>query len=502
MPASVGAADAAQAIIASQPVSGPTIDLLIGARPGRAAGVAALTADFGPRDKGTIRGLAVRRLRVPAAAAAALERTLEADPSVAYVEVDAAAKATLQPNDPDYSNGTEWGLPLIGAPAAWNTSTGANGPIVAVIDTGVDATHPDLGSRVLPGIDLVNDDTDPSDDNGHGTHVAGIMAASGNNGIGGAGVCWGCRILPIKALDSAGSGSYSDLASAITWAADHDAKIINMSLGGSSYSTTLAAAVSYAQNRGVVVVAAAGNSGVSTRSYPAAFDGVVAVGASAADGHLLDFSNYGTDWVDVAAGGCSMSTWPDGGYRNLCGTSMATPFVSGSLGLLLAADPGATPAQALAAMEQTAGPECTDGTTHGLVHLDAALSALLPTPPPDPTPTPPPDPTPTLTPTPSPTPTPVVAPLIATRSASLATVPKAFLILARAGSARINLSNPRRSYLVVTLKRAGTVVWRRMTRSSTIGWTVNLRTASYTITVTRPGARVARGTISIAYHRR
>ena len=231
-PVGVGAADAAHRIIAAAGDDGPTVDLLIGARPGHGGGVAQLTAGFGGRDKGAVRGLAVRRLRVPATVAASLERTFATDPSVGYVEVDATAHATLEPDDPLYGPSTEWGLGLIGAPAAWDSSTGADGPILAVVDTGVDATHPDLDGRVLPGIDLVNGDDDASDDNGHGTHVAGIMAAAGNNGIGGAGVCWGCRILPVKALNAAGSGAYSTLASGITWAADHGASVINLSLGG------------------------------------------------------------------------------------------------------------------------------------------------------------------------------------------------------------------------------------------------------------------------------
>ena len=201
--------------------------------------------------------------------------------------------------------------------------------------------------------------------------------------MGGAGVCWGCRILPVKALNASGAGVYSTLASAITWAADHGARVINMSLGGNSTSTTLGNAVAYAQARGIVVVAAAGNDGATTRFYPAAYAGVVAVGASTAAGALIDFSNRGTDWVDVAAGACSVSTAPGGGYVNMCGTSMATPFVSGSLGLLLAADPAATGAQALAAMDSTAGPESRDGTAYGLVHLDAALTSLLAIPRPD-----------------------------------------------------------------------------------------------------------------------
>ncbi|MEO8571864.1 MAG: S8 family serine peptidase, partial [Chloroflexota bacterium] len=298
VPSSVGAAQAADTILANAPATGPTVDLLIGARPGRGAGVAALIARFGTRDRGSVRGLSVRRLRVPASTAATLERTLEGDPSVSYVELDRAVHATLAPDDPYYVQGGDWGLPLIGAPAAWDTSTGAAGPIVAVVDTGVDATHPDLGGRILAGTNLASTDTDPTDDNGHGTHVAGIIAATGNNGLGGAGVCWGCQILPVKVLDAAGSGYTSDVASGITWAADHGARIINLSLGSASASSTLASAVTYAQDRGIVVVAAAGNDGSTTRFYPAAYPGVVAVGASTTSGTMISFSNRGTDWVD------------------------------------------------------------------------------------------------------------------------------------------------------------------------------------------------------------
>ena len=236
---------------------------------------------------------------------------------------------------------------------------------------------PGLRRRVLPGIDLVNGDDDADDDNGHGTHVAGIVAATGDNAIGGAGVCWGCRILPVKALGADGSGAYSTLAAGTTWAADHGARVINLSLRGSSDSLTLRSAVRYATDQGIVVIAAAGNSGVSSRFYPAGFDGVVAVGAADRNGARFTFSNYGTDWVDVAAGGCSVSTWPGGGYTSMCGTSMATPFVSGSLGLLLAAVPDATPSGAEAALEATAGPEGAGWTARGMIHLDRAIAALL-----------------------------------------------------------------------------------------------------------------------------
>ncbi len=381
--------------------------------------------------------MSVRRIEVPEASAAAMIRAISTDPAVSFVEKDARATISLEPNDPLYPNGYQPGFVWIGAPAAWDTSTGASGPVIAVVDTGVDAAHPDLGGRVLAGYDFVNNDNDPSDDNGHGTHVAGIAAATGNNGIGVAGVCWGCSILPVKVLDSSGQGWYSTVAAGITWAADHGASIINLSLGGTSNSDTLAQAVAYAQSKGIAIVAAAGNAGTTQPFYPASLPGVIAVAAEWNDHFdgtgnalLYDWSDYGADWVSVAAPGCTESTWPGNSYASECGTSMATPFVSGSIGLLMAADPAASPSEAATALLGTAGPELRDVTADGDIHLDVALSALLsgdvpppvpmPTPTPSPTatptsspttsPSPKPSPTPTFSPTPSPTPVPTPTP--------------------------------------------------------------------------------------------
>jgi subtilisin family serine protease len=500
VPAGTSAADTAHRIIAESSSDGPTVDLLIGARPGRGKNVTALAAGFGRRDKGAVRGLSVHRLRVPAEAASALEQTFAADPSVGYVEVDAAVRAMVIPNDPFYGP-AEWGLPLIGAPAAWDTSTGTDGPIIAVVDTGVDAAHPDFDGRVLPGIDLVNGDDDADDDNGHGTHVAGIIAATGNNGIGGAGVCWGCRILPVKALDATGTGAYSTLAAGITWAADHGAQVINLSLGGAQDSITLRAAVAYAQDHGAVVVAAAGNSGTSTPFYPASFDGVIAVGAEKADTGRYDFSDYGPSWVDVAAPGCSESTFPDAAYASMCGTSMATPFVSGSIGLLLVADAAATPADAATALEATAGPDATAWTEFGAIHLDLALASLLDLGTPYPAPVRPMPPSPVPDP-PAPTPKPAPTPIMTTHSVSLSVLPKSVSVSAVAGSGRISLSNPRHAYLVLTLRRGKTVVWRAATRSGVVRWAFKLRAAVYTLTVSRSGSHSAKGTVAFTYHHR
>ncbi|MFI5042884.1 MAG: S8 family serine peptidase, partial [Acidimicrobiales bacterium] len=385
LPVQAFAADSAATILARTPAGGPTLDLLIGARPGRASGVRSLTLALGTHDRGTVPGMAVRRLRVPASAAATLIRTLSADPSVAYVEADAPANATLIPNDPLYLHGYEPGLDEIGMPAAWDISTGASGPVIAVVDTGGDAPHEDLGGRVLPGYDFANGDSDPTDDNGHGTHVAGIIAATGNNGIGGAGVCWGCRILPVKVLAANGSGWYSTVAAGIVWAADHGAQVINLSLGGSAASDTLAQAVAYAESKGIIVVAAAGNNGVTTRFYPAALPGVIAVAAAAPSSldpaadipYLYPWSDFGSDWVSVAAPGCTESTWPGNAYQSDCGTSMAAPFVSGSFGLLLDTEPAASTTDVTNALLGTAGPVLRDMTADGFIHTDLALLALI-----------------------------------------------------------------------------------------------------------------------------
>ncbi|MBI2571429.1 MAG: SUMF1/EgtB/PvdO family nonheme iron enzyme, partial [Candidatus Schekmanbacteria bacterium] len=243
------------------------------------------------------------------------------------------------PNDPDY--GTQWGLEKIASPAAWDAETGDSSVWIAVVDTGVDLDHPDLADQIVQvaNADLVNGDSDPSDDNGHGTHVAGIAAAAANNVEGGAGVCWGCRILPIKALDSSGYGSFSTIATAIQLAADSGARVINLSLGSTSSSQAVATAVGYARESGAVLIGAAGNNGATTTFYPAGYEGVLAVAATDEADARWTWSNYG-DWVDLAAPGKAIwSTLFDNTYASWNGTSMAAPFVSGVAGLLLSRNP-------------------------------------------------------------------------------------------------------------------------------------------------------------------
>ncbi len=245
--------------------------------------------------------------------------------------------------------------------------------IVAVIDTGVDATQPDLAGVVRPEIDLVDGGSSTGDDNGHGTAVAGVIAALANNGIGGAGVCGACSILPIKAMGSNGNGDLATVAAGIVKAADMHARVIDLSLGGPQGLDALAQAVAYANSKGAVVVAAAGNSGLATPFFPANYPGVISVAGSNQADRLYSWSEHGT-WIAVSAPGCNVAPLLQGGYGQFCGTSSATPLVAGLAGLMVAADPGATGVRVASAIERTAK-RIRAGVRFGRISAAAALAA-------------------------------------------------------------------------------------------------------------------------------
>ncbi|MFO7698578.1 MAG: S8 family serine peptidase, partial [Anaerolineae bacterium] len=201
-------------------------------------------------------------------------------PEVAIAEPDGIATAAGTPNDPYYP--AQWGLPKIGAPAAWDVTTGSSSVMIAVIDSGVDYNHPDGPANLWLGWDYVQEDGDPYDDYGHGTHVTGIAAARTNNGVGVAGLCRDCSVLTVRVLGSGGTGSWSDVADGITYALQHYAAsserlVINLSLGAKdSYSSAVANAISAAMSDGAIVVAAAGNYGPAEPMFPASLPKVIA----------------------------------------------------------------------------------------------------------------------------------------------------------------------------------------------------------------------------------
>ncbi|NOZ67927.1 MAG: S8 family serine peptidase [Deferribacteres bacterium] len=357
------------------------------------------------------------------------------NPNVEYAEPNYIAHAYWTPNDPLFSYQWNFYNPRYGGiniKSAWAIQRGDPSVIVAVIDTGVayenytESTSsrggrgggrkssgitrkgggstgsvtayylaPDLANtNFVAGYDFVNDDAHPNDDEGHGTHVTGTIAQSTNNGIGVAGIAFNTSIMPVKVLDKNGSGTYADIAEGIYFAANNGADVINMSLGGPSPSTTLEEALAYAYNKGVTIVAAAGNDGSDVIGYPAAYDAyVIAVGATRYDETLSYYSNYGPSLDIVAPGGDTKvdqngdgyvdgilqqtfgSSTDDWGYFYYQGTSMATPHVAGVAALLIAN--GITgPDNVREALQSTAkdlGPAGWD-PTYGWGRVDAAAA--------------------------------------------------------------------------------------------------------------------------------
>ncbi len=315
----------------------------------------------------------------PWANAAAAVSQLQAEPNVVYSEVDATVHydsvPAILPNDPFL--GQQWALNTIDAPEAWALSTGSSSTIVAVLDTGLDVNNPDFAGRLwtnptvnsdgflgdLHGYNFVSNNGNIQDDNGHGTHVTGILAATGNNGVGVAGVDWGTQIMPLKVLDSNGNGSTDAAVSAIYFAVQHGAKVINASWGGDVFSATMLAALNYADQNGVVFVTASGNESSNNdqiTTYPASYrtPNELVVAAIDPNGSLANYSNFGPTTVDIAAPGTNvLSTVLDDQYQDYTGTSMSTPFVSGTVALLAGMHPTFTVTQLIDEVKATAKPD-------------------------------------------------------------------------------------------------------------------------------------------------
>jgi subtilisin family serine protease len=331
---------------------------------------------------GQVRGGSQREVDVlvPADRTDAAVRALAARLGASRVAVSAVLSPALLPDDRLISR--QGHLAEVRLPQAWQRSRGSSAVTVAVLDTGVDRTHPDLRRAIAGAYNAVSGTTSVTDEIGHGTAVAGVAAAETDNGRGIAGAGFDTSLLAVKVATPGKAGVIygADLARGIRWATDQGADVINMSLGGPNADVAMRDAVAYAAAKGVVLVAAAGNDGDTVRSYPAALEGVIAVGATDGPRRAL-FSSYG-GWVDVAAPGRGIyTTLAGGGYARWDGTSFAAPIVAGQAALLLARRPGATPARVESVIERSATAAGATAFAHGQVDVRGSLDWLLGAPP-------------------------------------------------------------------------------------------------------------------------
>lgn len=335
-----GAVSLRAAPVAEQAAPG---EYLIGYAPGTAeAERDALIAAAGGRLLRRLPAISADLVEFPAAQVASGSRaeerlmgTLAAGEGVSFVEPNYSYSISAPFTPDDQLLGQQYGWGQVDAYDGWGLARGNPAVVIAVIDSGVQLDHPDLQGKLVAGFDFVQNDADPSDVVGHGTHVAGVAAAATNNGVGVAGACPECRVMPVRVIGAAGTGFVSDIAEGIVYAADNGARVINLSLGGPG-SSALEAAISYAWGKGAFLTCAAGNSNTSAtgNAYPAAYEACFAVAATSSADARASFSNYGT-WVEAAAPGEGiLSTYRDGSYGNLSGTSMAAPHVAGLAGLL------------------------------------------------------------------------------------------------------------------------------------------------------------------------
>lgn len=311
-------------------------------------------------------------------------KQLQADPNVVYAEPN-CVETTLEdgPNDPDYAK--QYAPQITQAPKGWAINAGNPDVLVAVVDTGIDYKHPDLAAKLAKGWNIIANNDQVTDGHGHGTHCSGILGALTDNGVGMAGIAPKNRIFGVKVLSDEGSGTTADVCNGIMKAADMGAKVISMSLGGSGGQQAKQDAVNYALAKDVVVVAAMGNDGRETKTFPGACDGVIGVGSTDQADKRSSFSNFGS-WISVTAPGSKIwSTLPTGGsqmgtgYGFASGTSMATPAVSGVAALVRSQFPNLNQAQVKARIEATAddlGPQGFDKEYgHGRINVYKALSA-------------------------------------------------------------------------------------------------------------------------------
>jgi subtilisin family serine protease len=299
-----------------------------------------LAKEHGGRRSEPLRPINVHLIELPAQAnLRGVVEALRRNPKLKFAEMDLGWAPALVPNDPQYASA--WHLPKISAPTAWDIAQGA-GVTIAILDTGVDTTHPDLQPQLVAGWNFYDDNNNVSDVYGHGTSVAGVAAAAGNNGLGVAAVSFRSKIMPMRVTDTSGYGYSSLMAAALMSAADSGVRVANISFLGVSSSSTVTNAAQYMRSKGGVVVIAGGNTGaLRTDPVTAAFTAVSATDSSDA---RASFSSWG-DYIDVAAPGVSiLTTTRGGGYGGFSGTSASSPVVAGVYGLMMSANPALQPA--------------------------------------------------------------------------------------------------------------------------------------------------------------
>ncbi len=386
---------------AQEPLTGPENqpafvpgELLVKFRPGLSTQENELSlADVGGQVVDSLEEISVLKVSVPPGQEQQSAARLQTQANVEFAEPNYLAYAQYVPNDLiSNSLGGQWGMFKINTPDMLDITSGGSNVIVAVVDTGIDLDHPDFSCTVAgglpklaPGATFVSGVSTPDDDNSHGSHVAGIVGACTNNGIGVTGVAPEARLMPVKVLDYAGQGSYSDVANGILWAVDNGADIINLSLGGPAGNSTMYDAVKYANDRGVLVVAASGNYGSSSLMYPAAYPEVMAVGATTIDYYQVEsrasYSNFGSGLSVVAPGTSIYSTSSYAGYTAKSGTSMATPHVAGLAAVVWGLEPTLTRNDVQSVIENSAVDMGSAGYDiyygHGRIDAFAAVESLL-----------------------------------------------------------------------------------------------------------------------------
>ncbi len=339
--------------------------------------------------------LGLKRFKVPPGRSAidvASEINVIERDSIDYAESDSLDYPALLPNDPMYA-GSQGDKAMMNMPTAWDITTGNPNMVIAILDTGVNCNHADISGLCVAGRNTASNNSDTSDIYGHGTAVAGVAAARGNNSLGVAGGAWSSKIMPIRITDNSSTGSaYSSAqASGIVWAADNGAKVISMSYGGKSQAVRDAA--SYADKKGAVVIVSAGNTGTAT-TYNSDWPEVTTVGAATSINSLASYSTYGND-VDIVAPGCTGATTASGGgYRSFCGTSNSAPEIAGVVALIRSANSSLSPAQVRDVLYSTAIDSGTAGRDPffgwGFVDAGSAVTKAsgttgTPTPEPEPT---------------------------------------------------------------------------------------------------------------------